>query len=129
MSLFSGLVLPVRVGAQYGDSHHKVHHDREQDHAEAQQYGSVLPCSKRCYGLPLVQDLIFSKPLVDGSEKRGTDCIYKNSVDKGTEMLIVNLILLHLREREILSLAVNFFLRPVLNSSLLYCEHLNTETN
>lgn len=29
-------ILPVRVGAQYCDSHDEVHHDGEEDQAEAQ---------------------------------------------------------------------------------------------
>ncbi len=63
------LLLPVRVRAQDGDSQDKVHHDRDKDHAEAQQYGSVLSCPQSCHCLPLVQDVIFTNLLVDGSEK------------------------------------------------------------
>ncbi len=59
----------VRVRAQYGDSQDEVHHDREKDHAEAQQYGSVLSCPQSCHCLPLVQDLIFTNLLVDWSKE------------------------------------------------------------
>lgn len=38
----SGLSLPVRVVVKHGDSEYKVHYNREEDHAEGQNDGSVL---------------------------------------------------------------------------------------
>lgn len=64
------MLLPVGVGAQDGDSQDEVHHDGQEDHAEAQQDGSVLSCPQSCHRLPPVQDLILSNLLVDGSKKK-----------------------------------------------------------
>lgn len=66
-------LLPVRVRAENGDSHYKIHHDGDEDHAEAQQNGSVLPRSQRCHCLPPVQDVIFTNPVVDGSARQVTE--------------------------------------------------------
>lgn len=63
-------MLPVGVGAQDGDSQDEVHHDGQEDHAEAQQDGSVLPGPQSCHRLPPVQDLILSDLLVDGTKKK-----------------------------------------------------------
>lgn len=62
---FCNFWLPVRVGAQGGDSHDEVHHDGEQHHAEAQQDGPVLARPQGRLRLPAVQDVILTDAQID----------------------------------------------------------------
>jgi len=70
ISLYCRQVIPVRVGAQYGDAEDKVHHDGAQHHARTQQDGPVLARPQSRHRLPLVQHVILAGLLVDGSEER-----------------------------------------------------------
>ena len=64
------LVLPVGVGAQDGDAQDKVHHDRGEDHPQAQQDGAVLAGLQSRHCLLLVQYVYVAELLVHGPDDR-----------------------------------------------------------
>ena len=66
--LCSRRVLPVRVRAQYGDGQDKVHHERDQHHAQTQQDGSVLPSPQSRDRFPFVQHVVIAALTVVRSE-------------------------------------------------------------
>lgn len=60
-------LIPVCVRAQYGDAQDKVHHDRRNDHGQAQENSPVLPSFQSRHRL-LVQQVNIPELLVDGPE-------------------------------------------------------------